>query len=116
MVSELNAFDLEEPEFHGQAAAETANRAVAGNDAMARDDNGNGICAASHADRLRGPGFANLLCNPTVGPGFAARYPGQCPPDRLLENCAGRDVERNAPAYGFAGGVLFELPGEFADK
>ena len=116
VVLPCRVFQREQSAFHGQAAAESANRAVAGDDAMARDDDGNGIRAAGRADRARGPGFADLLRDPAVGTRFAARDRRQGAPDGLLEGCARGEVEGNAPANGFAGGVLLELAGEFADE
>ena len=115
-MSGSHAFDCKQETFHGQATAEAANRAVAGDDAMARDDDGDWICAAGRSDGTRGPGFANLLCDPTVGAGFTARDRFQGAPDRLLESCASREVEGNAPADGFAGSVLLDLVGEFANE
>lgn len=51
MVSELHALDLEQTAFHGEPAAESANRAITGNHTVARDDDGNRIRAAGRADR-----------------------------------------------------------------
>ena len=116
MGSEPHAFGPEQAPFHGQAAAETANRAVASDHAMARDNNGNWIRAAGRTDGARGSGFANLLRNPTVGARLAARDRSQRAPDGPLESCARGEIEGNGPVHGFTGGVLLELAGEPTDE
>ncbi len=115
-MSKPHAFDLEQALFHGQTAAETANGAVAGDDAMARNDNGNWIRAAGHPDGARGPGFADLLRDPTVRPCFAARDCSQRTPDGLLESCARGEIEGNGPVHESAGGILLELTGKCTDE
>jgi len=116
MVSKPHPFDLQQPAFQRQAAAESADGAVAGDNAMARDDDRNGVCATGRSDRARGFGLADFLRHPAVGTRFAARDRLQGPPDGLLESCACREVKGNAPADGFAVGVSPESAGEFADE
>src|SRR5579859_2343698 len=99
-----NTFQGEQAVFHGQAAAKATDRAVTGDDSMARDDNGNWIRAASRADGARRSRFANLLYNPTVGARFTTRDRLQGVPDRLLEVGAGGEVDGNSPVDGSAGG------------
>jgi hypothetical protein len=115
-VSKIHTFDCEQAAFHGQAAAETANRAITGDDAMARDNDGDWVRATSHPNRARGLGFTDVLCDPAIGTCFAARDCFQDAPDGLLECRTGGKVEGNGPANGFAGGVLLELADEFAKE
>src|ERR1017187_4298494 len=109
MDSKLQAFALQQSPFHRQAATKTADRAVTSDDAMARDDHRNRVGTTGGADCARGPGLANLLCDPTVRARLTVRYCRQDTPHFLLKACSRRQVNRKLPTNGFTGGISLQL-------
>src|SRR5437016_2549203 len=99
----LNGYGLESPHsgaFAGQECAlpihgrgKTSKCIARGNYSVARDENGDRVCATSAADGANGVGLANGCGHLPITPGLASSDLAHCSPDFLLELSAGRNVQ-----------------------
>ncbi len=88
--TKLPAFEGQKFFFDGQTAAVSGEPAVGADDAMAGDDDGNGIGAVGQSHSARGVGVADAASEFAVGDGFTVRDFNEFAPDFLLEWCAFR--------------------------
>ena len=102
--------------LHRQSAAETTERTIAGDDAMARDENWYRVGAASGTGGPQGLGLADLLRDPAIGPRLARRDFGQCTPNALLKSRTSGEVDGHAPPKRMPGSISVQLPGEVLNK
>jgi len=75
----------EESFLDGEATAETGEAAVTADDAMARNDDGDGILAVGKTDGAGGVWLADAACEFAVGNSFAERYELKILPDFELK-------------------------------
>lgn len=106
--SQDDAFAGEETVFPVQAAAKAAEPAVGGENAVAGDEDGDGVGPAGAADGADGPGPANGGCDLAVAFGQAGGDFQQFAPDGLLEGGGAGPVERRQFLRGVAGQDFFQ--------
>src|SRR5438132_1704865 len=103
-------FVIEQPLFYRKPAAEAGQRTVRADDAMAGEDDADGIGPVRGAERARRGRNAERRCLPAVAGRGAEWNIGQRPPCRELE-ARSLQVERNVEARAGAGEVFVELGG-----
>ena len=114
MKRQLHAFDFQQFHLPMHPAGEAGEAAAGANDAMARDEYGNGIGSASAAYGTGGLGAVDSTGEFTI----AARAPGgnaqQRTPSLLLESSAGGEIQRRQEFWCFADEYGFERSGGLA--
>lgn len=105
---------VEEPAFAVEAARVAVELALAVDDAVAGDDDGDGVGAVGGTDGAGRGGVADAPCEEAVGNGFAEGDVEEVLPDELVERgAAGREGSLEHAAG--AGEVLGEFVGESLD-
>ena len=88
-----SSFQLEQLLFAFDSPAITGEFAVAGDDTMAGNDDGDGVGGACAGDGTDRGGLADVGGNPRVAAGFAARNAAESFPDAHLKG-GGAEIER----------------------
>lgn len=78
-------FGFEESAFEGEPEGKTAEGAISGEDAVAGDEEGDGVCCAGGADSAGSVGFADGAGDLGIGAGFAEGDFEKLLPDKSLE-------------------------------
>jgi len=112
--AKLAAFEGEELFLDRQAAAVAGEFAVAADDAMAGDDDGDGIGSIGEADGARGFGIADAAGEFAVGDGLAVGNVAEQLPDFLLKGRA-LGSEREVEGFEFTAEVGAELADGFLE-
>ena len=113
---QARAFEFEQAPLQCEAPTEAAERSIAGDDAVARNNDRDRIRATSCADSANSFRLADPAGDPRVGTRFAARDRAQSTPDFLLEWRAGRKIETAGESHRLTTGVGLELAREFPGR
>ena len=114
MKRQLHAFDFQQFHLPMHPAGEAGEAAAGANDAMARDDHGNGIGPASAAYGAGGLGAADSTGEFTIAARTAGGDAQQRTPSLLLESSAGGEIQRRQDCWCFADEYGFERGGGLA--
>ena len=102
------AFQLEQAAFDVEAAAITAESSIGGNDAMARDNDRDGVAIVRHAHGAESLRAADRASDVAIRSGLAIGNREQSSPAGELEFGAA-EIERELEFAAFTGEVFFQL-------
>ena len=113
LPGQLDTFDSEEPTLEVETTGETAEGAVGADDAMAGDDDGDGVLSVGLSGGAKSSGAADFLGEPAIAAGLAVRDGEQALPDGLLEVRAPEEVEGETEPFQLSIEVSEQLPARF---
>lgn len=105
----MNALEAQEEALHADSSGVVPERAIRGENTVARDDDGNGVRGHHLPDRAGSSRLSDLLGQLAVGEGLTETGVHESPQDALLEGARRAWVHRDLEAFPGTIEVAIEL-------